>query len=311
MGEEAEADERRRVFAPYQVNAALMAAASARRALHALPARPSRRGGDRRGDRVRGLGGVRSGREPAAHAEGPAAMLLARRIGSSGSRWHALRLASHRSACRMTSPMQPLAGTLRCRTSGRRWRRTRTRRSSTISTSWRREHGDEAGAALQGHVDVLRDARSESTRSPRRSWRSASARRSRRARSSPTARSSSSRSSAPGRRAPSSSPLNPTYSEREIEQALDATRAEMVVTLTPFYERVKQRPGPHAGGRVIATSIKEYCRRCCACCSPCSRRRRTAIASRSPPGTSGCGALLQRHAARPARLRPSAPTTAR
>src|SRR5687768_14219366 len=33
--------------------------------------------------------------------------------------------------------------------------------------------------------------------------------------------------------------VNPTYSERELEQVLDSTGAETVVTLTPFYERVK------------------------------------------------------------------------
>jgi long-chain acyl-CoA synthetase len=53
-------------------------------------------------------------------------------------------------------------------------------------------------------------------------------------------------------------PLNPTYSEREIEQALDSTRAETVVTLTPFYTRVKAVQGRAGVRRVIATSIKEY-----------------------------------------------------
>ena len=52
--------------------------------------------------------------------------------------------------------------------------------------------------------------------------------------------------------------LNPTYSEREIEQALDSTRAETVVTLTPFYDRVKRVQGRTEARRVIATSIKEY-----------------------------------------------------
>jgi long-chain acyl-CoA synthetase len=53
-------------------------------------------------------------------------------------------------------------------------------------------------------------------------------------------------------------PLNPTYSEREMEQALDSTRAETVVTLTPFYARVKAVQGRAGVRRVIATSIKEY-----------------------------------------------------
>ena len=53
-------------------------------------------------------------------------------------------------------------------------------------------------------------------------------------------------------------PLNPTYSEREFQQALDSTRAEVVVALTPFYGRLKQAQGRTAVRRVIATSIKEY-----------------------------------------------------
>ena len=53
-------------------------------------------------------------------------------------------------------------------------------------------------------------------------------------------------------------PLNPTYSERELQQALDATGAEVAVVLTPFYARVKQAQGRTAVRRVIATSIKEY-----------------------------------------------------
>jgi len=52
--------------------------------------------------------------------------------------------------------------------------------------------------------------------------------------------------------------VNPTYSERELEQVLTSTRAETVVTLTPFYTRVKAVQGRAGVKRVIATSIKEY-----------------------------------------------------
>jgi len=52
--------------------------------------------------------------------------------------------------------------------------------------------------------------------------------------------------------------LNPTYSERELEQALESTRTGTVVTLTPFYGRIKSVQGRTAVTRVIATSIKEY-----------------------------------------------------
>jgi long-chain acyl-CoA synthetase len=43
-----------------------------------------------------------------------------------------------------------------------------------------------------------------------------------------------------------------------MQQALDATRAEVVVALTPFYARVKQAQGRTAVRLVVATSIKEY-----------------------------------------------------
>jgi long-chain acyl-CoA synthetase len=53
-------------------------------------------------------------------------------------------------------------------------------------------------------------------------------------------------------------PVNPTYSERELEVALAANGAETVVTLTPFYGRVKDIQARTAVRNVIATSIKEY-----------------------------------------------------
>jgi long-chain acyl-CoA synthetase len=53
-------------------------------------------------------------------------------------------------------------------------------------------------------------------------------------------------------------PLNPIYSERELEAALDSTRAEVVVTLTPFYKRIKAVQGRTHVKHVVATNIKEY-----------------------------------------------------
>ena len=52
--------------------------------------------------------------------------------------------------------------------------------------------------------------------------------------------------------------VNPTYTEREIEHALHSTRAETVVVLTPFYERIKRVQRGAGVTRIIATSIKEY-----------------------------------------------------
>ena len=53
-------------------------------------------------------------------------------------------------------------------------------------------------------------------------------------------------------------PVNPTYTERELEVVLNATQAETVVTLTPFYGRLKEIQARTRVRRVIATSIKEY-----------------------------------------------------
>jgi long-chain acyl-CoA synthetase len=52
--------------------------------------------------------------------------------------------------------------------------------------------------------------------------------------------------------------VNPTYTERELEQMLDAIRVKTIVTLTPFYERVKRVQARVGVPHVIATSIKEY-----------------------------------------------------
>jgi long-chain acyl-CoA synthetase len=53
-------------------------------------------------------------------------------------------------------------------------------------------------------------------------------------------------------------PINPTYTEREVEQALESTGTETVVALTPFYQRVTNVQPRTKLRRVIATSIKEY-----------------------------------------------------
>jgi long-chain acyl-CoA synthetase len=52
--------------------------------------------------------------------------------------------------------------------------------------------------------------------------------------------------------------LNPTYSEREFEQALESTRAEAAVVLTPFYNRLKHVQGRTSVRKLIPTSIKEH-----------------------------------------------------
>jgi long-chain acyl-CoA synthetase len=54
------------------------------------------------------------------------------------------------------------------------------------------------------------------------------------------------------------SPLNPIYTERELEGALANSGAETIVTLTPFYSRIKTIQPRTRVKRVIATNIKEY-----------------------------------------------------
>ena len=53
-------------------------------------------------------------------------------------------------------------------------------------------------------------------------------------------------------------PLNPIYSERELEVTLTATGASVVIVLTPFYRRIKSIQPQTQVRCVIATSIKEY-----------------------------------------------------
>ncbi|MDO8795493.1 MAG: AMP-binding protein [Vicinamibacterales bacterium] len=53
-------------------------------------------------------------------------------------------------------------------------------------------------------------------------------------------------------------PLNPIYTERELEAALTSTGATVVVALTPFYQRIKNIQARTQVREVIATSIKEY-----------------------------------------------------
>ncbi len=53
-------------------------------------------------------------------------------------------------------------------------------------------------------------------------------------------------------------PLNPTYTEREIEEPLRAYGVETIVTLTRYYARVKRLQARTPLRRVIATNIKDY-----------------------------------------------------
>jgi long-chain acyl-CoA synthetase len=53
-------------------------------------------------------------------------------------------------------------------------------------------------------------------------------------------------------------PFNPTYSDREMGEALRATGAETLVVLNRFYDKVKGIQQATSLKRIIATNIKEY-----------------------------------------------------
>ncbi len=53
-------------------------------------------------------------------------------------------------------------------------------------------------------------------------------------------------------------PLNPLYTEREMEQILNAAGAETTVVLTPFYDKVKKMQSRTKLRNVIASNIKEF-----------------------------------------------------
>jgi long-chain acyl-CoA synthetase len=53
-------------------------------------------------------------------------------------------------------------------------------------------------------------------------------------------------------------PLNPLYTAGEIREPLKSAGVELVVTLTPFYTRLKEIQRDTRVKRIIATSIKEY-----------------------------------------------------
>ena len=53
-------------------------------------------------------------------------------------------------------------------------------------------------------------------------------------------------------------PLNPLYTGGELREPLTTAGVEVLVTLTPFYKRLKEIQPETAVRRIIATSIKEY-----------------------------------------------------
>ena len=107
-------------------------------------------------------------------------------------------------------------------------------------------------------------------------------------------------------------PLNPIYTEPELAGALARTGAETIVTLTPFYRRVKEAEGRTALRRVIATNVKEYLPPLLRVLFTLARERKGGHRVRLESGDLWLGDLLARHrddappAARPAPDDPAA-----
>ena len=82
-------------------------------------------------------------------------------------------------------------------------------------------------------------------------------------------------------------PLNPIYTEHELEGPLRDNGIETIVTLTRFYDRVKRVQPRTPLRHVIATNIKEYFPPLLRCCSRCSAKDATAIGSSWLMATAG------------------------
>ncbi|MDP9209735.1 MAG: AMP-binding protein, partial [Actinomycetota bacterium] len=97
-------------------------------------------------------------------------------------------------------------------------------------------------------------------------------------------------------------PLNPIYTEQELEGALRRTGAETIVVLTPFYGRVKAVQPRTALTRVVATNIKEYLPPLLRVLFTLAKERKDGHRVRLAEGDLWLGDLLERHraAARPA-----------
>jgi long-chain acyl-CoA synthetase len=96
-------------------------------------------------------------------------------------------------------------------------------------------------------------------------------------------------------------PLNPIYTEQELEGALRRTGAETILVLTPFYGRVKAVQPGTALTRVVATNVKEYLPPLLRVLFTVARERRDGHRVALQDGDLWLGELLDRHqgAARP------------
>jgi long-chain acyl-CoA synthetase len=90
-------------------------------------------------------------------------------------------------------------------------------------------------------------------------------------------------------------PLNPIYTEQELEGTLARTGAETILVLTPFYARVKAVQPRTAVARVIATGVKEYLPPLLRVLFTLAKERKEGHRVRLAEGDLWLGDLLARH----------------
>ena len=94
-------------------------------------------------------------------------------------------------------------------------------------------------------------------------------------------------------------PLNPLYTEQELEGPLRENGIETIVTLTRFYDRVKRVQPRTPLPRVIATNIKEYFPPLLRLLFTLAREKRDGDRVKLEPGDHDLARLLIEHRGRP------------
>jgi long-chain acyl-CoA synthetase len=102
-------------------------------------------------------------------------------------------------------------------------------------------------------------------------------------------------------------PLNPTYTESELEGPLREQGIETIVTLTRFYQRIKNVQSKTPLTRVIATNIKEHFPPLLRFLFTLARERKEGDRITLAPGDHALTALLAAHHGRPPRRSAVAP----
>jgi len=94
-------------------------------------------------------------------------------------------------------------------------------------------------------------------------------------------------------------PINPLYTEKELERLLNECGAETVVVLTRFYKKVKSLQPRTPVRYVIATSIKEYLPRLLTILFTVFREKKDGHRIKLQPNDLWLGRLLRQHAGIP------------